>query len=659
MKESLVAPNMDDIAFMDTSDFSQRGGIWGDALMREAEKPASSASTSDGTDSSSLPAPVQNPAVDGHGLAPGVPNLKLGDPRPDLAVDTSAVTQGQDSQRLRQRPRPSGGAGAEPTRQVSGSSTTSTHAKKKSWFSSTTSLPAAFGTGTSSPSSPSPSPAVPSVPPLPASSSTSDLPTAAAASENTAAQERLRGILADSNGRSAPRSVSSSSVVSDAESTQGFVVEPPTPSDSHAQVLRSEPLHRSPSASSDDTTGASVTARNANESTDYAAYLEESVRASGSGSAASSPTKKKTLSSILSRASPNGAANGSGNRPVYSRKQSDRASSVLADDDSLARVPSGSGPSSLRSPTPVPTAAEASGRGEAPSAASTTIQSAQTAFANWKAKQAPLMANVTANVTAKVPKSWGNRINAYRGKSAADRAAEDLAQPQMQQAANAGTSSEVSTTLQGPRARSGSIVENGHIAPSASLATTSLIKPSTTDSASAIRRVPPPPTEPPFHPFSNSNTQSVDDVLSRPPPQHGKRDSFSSKAAYKPAAMMAVPSMPGERKFGLGSSQSSQGEQAPPPAGAGPVPAPVQRVPVPAIEELAAARAKESPVEATIEPSVPTLADAAAVPPPLPSRPHVGMTEPNEESGKAHGETEEVEASPRLDDSGIGLKSLS
>lgn len=688
LKESLVAPNMDDIAFMDTSDFEQRGGIYGDALKREGDESAwntaaalAAAVTSANAEPSPAPVNTANPSIDGHGLAPGVPNLKLGDPKPEghqLMVDTLTDSQ-QQADGLRQR-NPSAGA-----RSVSGSSATSgtgSHAKKKSWFSSTTSLPAALGGAGAASSSSS---GVPPVPSLAASASLSSLssnrslgdqPAASIASSTTLvgssvagdddARDKLRNILlADDGSRTIASSVGSRrrSASRSVSSDDGYSLEPPT-SGSHTHILASEPLHRSPSASSNDTTSASMrggrvprtgvsnaSAAADGNSADYARYLEESARAaSGSSSAGNSPTKSKAFSSLLK-----GTAPSISSKPSLFRKKSDRstttATGATADVSSVFPAEDGPPPvpslrtGSVRSASPVRSSDENPAAAPPPSTMSAT---AANVYASWKAKaqeKQPVINEGVANAKQQMAR-WGNTWKAYRKSGGA------AIEPEGESAA---AESSAGATM----SANGNSNDYGTSAPSQPVASTSRPE---QPAASNIRRVPPPSTVPVHPAFSmhsqptagaNGQTDSPSAEAHFPLPAaaaaadgaagHAKKESTSMKA-YRPAAMMAVPGMTEARRFQMSSEQASS---PPKPAV---TTAALQSSPS-GVQETTADRKGES-AAAALSPRLPSR---SRVPPPSAVQAESAIEE--DQQDKSHDNVvDEAEVSLRRDDSGIGFR---
>ena len=764
IKDSLVAPHMDDIAFMDTSDYSQRGGIWGDALKREGDESAwnntkalatavtgataaASASSAAANDSNSA-TPISNPHIDGHGLAPGVPNLKLGDSKPEgLSVDTAAAAV-QLPEGLRQRVKPS-----PVDRKVSDSSTTSGNpasappiekqSKKKSWFSSSTSsLPAALGASSLSSSSAT----IPPVPALPASTSsssiastksasdlprTASLPVAAAVTngggeaDGAAAVEKLRGILSDSHSNSSSRSRSSSdakgagssalatsrtmsnpAIISDTASVDGYSLTP-------QRIISSGPLHRTPSASSDETTRTSksklIPGNSADGSADYATYLEETARATTAAASAgtssnnsSSPTKSKSFGALLMKGNttPSIASN---SKPSLFRKKSDKSASTNARasvDDTSTIASSTAGTSTNKSRTPsarsaspvesIPTTNASASTGTTDTSTSApeirTAADVQAAAANvlagWKAKAQDKQAIQEGVAQAKQQMAkWGNSWKAYRktGFAAGDQQQQQLGEaghvdshlPPVPSTSNANAGD---ASMTNGRTRPSPIVPDtvapngtygaGHIASGTAAATTSItnangsssniseVVPSSQPTPNAIRRVPPPSTIP-VHPAFSIHNQSSSSTSSSganadqyPLPgknnnsqtSHGKRDSVSSsKAAYRPAAMMTIPGMTEARRFQLSS------EQAAVPMSMAPVQ--VQSRSPEADAQVFKAKAAERIEEAPTQ--------EAAVPPALPTRP---SATPALSEGDVKPAEEEANSSARLDDSGVDFK---
>ncbi|KAJ7654734.1 hypothetical protein B0H17DRAFT_1099735 [Mycena rosella] len=116
IQESVVMPNMDDIAFFETSSYMHRGGIWPDAARRE--KPPTSVSQQVPDDASVASAPLSEPSV----VEPDASGLRSTQPAAELSRDTP--------------PSPPEAGELSWSSSFSSGDETSRANKRKSWFSS-------------------------------------------------------------------------------------------------------------------------------------------------------------------------------------------------------------------------------------------------------------------------------------------------------------------------------------------------------------------------------------------------------------------------------------------------------------------------------------------------------------------------------------------
>ncbi|KAI0830785.1 hypothetical protein BC628DRAFT_1312982 [Trametes gibbosa] len=123
IQETVVLPNMDDIAFFESSQYSHRGGIWGDASRREREssKPDEGELPEDG-----LSTPASAPLPDTSKVDPGETELPPVQRSRSAEVEKTTSTSPPDTAPLTRSATTDA-----TTASVSGSSTT---ARRRSWF---------------------------------------------------------------------------------------------------------------------------------------------------------------------------------------------------------------------------------------------------------------------------------------------------------------------------------------------------------------------------------------------------------------------------------------------------------------------------------------------------------------------------------------------
>lgn len=246
--ESMVLPHMDDIAFMDTTAYSQRGGIYADCIKREEgdlRSMSSGTTASASGNGAPIPLPPSEGETDGRvsnpnanatagqenaGLMPGVPNLKLGDDRGENVTASSGMRQRPARDRKHSDPASikstqslpigeqfklssmfgSGSVGSSSSSDASSAAAAATaaakeHSRKRSWFASAAAAAGPIG------SSPSPSPVSPSSSVaaaktrLSATESETALPLAQNSSNAAAEVHGTETLASRSSGRGTPR----------------------------------------------------------------------------------------------------------------------------------------------------------------------------------------------------------------------------------------------------------------------------------------------------------------------------------------------------------------------------------------------------------------------------------------------------------------------
>lgn len=548
---------MDDIAFLNTKPYLHRGGIFADCARKAAELPTHIPTAESGEET--------DEEAETGGVPPGVPNLKLGDNK----------SNGVDG--LRQRH--TKGDKTVQDDAVSVKSTQSApligdqkkekeHARKRSWFSSSTSLrnklPSTNENDTNASS---------------ASSNTSLTEAAkyklaqsraeAARDDSDSVAERLRDILDSGKAKAGSTSTEGSVRITDPYHL-GLPNFAPERADSDPTILSSSPQHSPNMVTPILPSSASF------ESLDSGDTRNESKVTAIASAAKGTETQSKT--------------------PSLFRRASDKS------------INSTRSVSSAFGSAPVPTMSQASQESTSSGASQQTISSTTSAIIQtWKTKANDKQAiqagvNQAKDAMAKWSSKWQNYKRAHNtanpgGGEQEDPLSHDAAEPVADvfgEPAFIGMGSTAATPTVKPREdhvtsvaepsrpaessprgasslssdkeqrpRSGSLISTsptGQFKPSAPVPATSVTttdpatshfssSPTKTTASQPIRRVPPPSTVPVHPAFSNK-----------------RKTSTSGANAYRPAAMMSVPGIDDSRRFAVSSEdyKTTSKEQATP-----------------------------------------------------------------------------------------------
>ena len=592
--ESIVMPHMDDIAFLNTKPYAHRGGIFADCARKAAELDdgtgpgVNTGHTDEGN-------PDDEEDNEAGNIAPGVPNLKLGDDRSESPAVESVSTASNMRQRLPESRKVSdSGASIKSSQSVPLLDETrkdkDNHARKKSWFSSslTTSTPSPPAAKANRLQTTESDTALPldSNNSKVESSPSSTVPARHLISRKSApatpesipegtdgAAERLRGIL-ESGKKSRSNSGPSADEIS--KSVSALDLEVSASSTEHAKLgpsLIVSPEHPT----------TSVSKVPSNISSDG----NETSQAPLTTSLDTHNTASTTGSSVL---------------PPLFRDRSDTSVS------SIATNSSGSSASAFRissglSPTASPISTSSSGL---PASGSST-----TLLTNWRAKAADkqaLQASVDRGVLqAKDTMSkWSNKWQAYRkqqsnerqdisedasgaaadptldvfGSSAQSASSSETLTPEkkqleatpavvMSKSPSQSSAGSISSHRSRPdenyegRSRANSVISTSPriLKPHAPTTTTSLttgesvsmMPPSASTSPNLSSRSPgnfkrvPPPSTVPVHPAFSNNTQA------RRTAAQSKQPGMSDKTGYQAATMMAIPGIDKSKVFSASS----------------------------------------------------------------------------------------------------------
>jgi len=581
--ESIVLPHMDDIAFMNTRRHAHRGGIFGDSRRKEPDLTGTNPPGARPHDSAPEDSELEE---EGGTLAPGVPNLKLGDDKADEVGlrQRAPLSRKKSDSNMSTKSAPPIPANSDKEKE---------HSRKKSWFSTYTSaIPSAISP--TPPSNPTFDCTPTSISSLAFASDSAlpaqgrpDLPTQAAVSRTPSTKRQAPPPAPDSYAAHEDGA---------ADKLRGILQSDRTTASRKASI--------SGQSTSEGTPGSLKMAADTLSAGSNAGIAASSLAPPSSSSASSAsldsisttkmPTKDQPFD-IGSAYTADAVA-----RPTISRKKSDKSISSIQTTSSTNSI---GGPPITISIDPTSSAASSSSNlGQSPTNTTSALLN------QWKAKAADKQA-IQASVDRGVLQAkdamnkWSNRWQAYKKQQAERTQGSELGQDEVPSrqyhyhapepapdvfaasttpphrsssplANHTDLPSSSPASSQKPRTSGDNDTRNisasptGHfIKPSTATAATSLAVgeavamvpstsstgqslPSDSQSAKPLKRVPPPSTIPVHPAFSTAD-------------KHARRSSTQTKPGYQAAPMMAIPGIEDSRRFALGSADLAADQAAP------------------------------------------------------------------------------------------------